>query len=397
MHYLLYAQVPGFYAREWERRDPGRAAEPIVIHAERRVLDANAPAAKMGVRPNMGLDEAKAILQGSGLIVWEEEPYRIGQRRWLDVLCESSSTVEPDRQDSAWADLSGHPDPFDAALEFANRLAAAGEPLPQIGLGASKWVAKLACEQFGKASRPSWELAMRAAVESPERFLAPLPVVLMAPVDAAHRERLRFLGYRTIGEAATIPLRTLRSQFGPECERVRLATRGGPSEPIRAAYPLDSVYAGIQFEGGTNDSGVLAEALSAMAKRVASALSSRDAQGATIEWTIEFEQSTVVRRRTFARPIRTMRETAAALRLCLGAIEQPVFAIGARLPDLKKAQERQSDLYASRKVGDDLAASRAVDSLRRTFGDQSVVRASEIAVPRRIRVLRAWSHATGWQ
>jgi len=40
---------------------------------------------------------------------------------------------------------------------------------------------------------------------------------------------------------------------------------------------------------------------------------------------------------------------------------------------------------------------RAIEHVRQVFGDKSVLRASEVVEPRRVRVLRAWSHATGWK
>ncbi len=396
MHYFLYVRLPGFYVREWARNDPSRADEAMAVYRDKRVIDANAPAHASGVRAGMGLDEAKVLLQGAGLIRWEEEPYRAAQARWLDTLCEVASTVEPDHQDSAWADLAGHPDPYAMARMFASRVAKQESADVALGLAGSKWLARLAEASFGSLANPAWEIAMRQACACPSEFLANFPIAHLAPVDADHRERLKFLGYRTIGDVAEIPLRTLRGQFGDAALTIRNAARGTLREPVRAVYPPDRVVAGQRFEGGLDHQEALGLAMGALARRIGAALRQREAQGAEVQIEIEYESTRVMRMRRFTRPIHTPREVSAALRLTLGEVNAPVWGLRVKLPGLKPAQERQANLYASRAMGDDVAASRAIEGLRLTFGDGSVMRASEKIEPRRIRVVRAWRHATGW-
>jgi len=397
MHYFLYAQVPGLYVREWERRDPGRVGQPLAIHRDKLVIDVNVAAVAHGLRLGMGVDEAKVLLQGQGLIAWEEEPYRESQCRWLDVLCAFASIVEPDRQDSAWADLSGHPDPFEIARLFTNRLSELGEGEARIGVAGVKWLAKLAAERFGGLAPPAWELAMRGLCEEPEAALAELPIGLLSPVSEVYRERLKFLGYRTIGDVAAIGYRTLRGPFGEEAARIRSAARGGGVEPVRAVYPRDALVAAMRFEGGLEDAEAIGRAVGRLARRLTAGLEARDVYGARVIVRIETESGVRERERTFSRPIRTLREVAAALRLTLGEPGEAVHALAVRLPDLKKPPARQSNLYLAGRSGEDRAAVQAIEGLRGAFGDGAILLASEKAEPRRVRVLRAWRHATGWK
>src|SRR5688572_21790400 len=137
MHYFLYLELPGFYVRVWERSDPLWLDKPLVVHRAKRVLDLNARAYERGVRSGMGMDEAKVLLQGSGLIAYEEEPYRSSQDRWLDALAEFSSCIEPCEPNSAWADLSGHPDPFDVVSVIRSQIACVSGLRSQVGMAGS--------------------------------------------------------------------------------------------------------------------------------------------------------------------------------------------------------------------------------------------------------------------
>lgn len=391
MHFILFVDLPGFYVRVWEQRDPARGDAPLAVHRDKRVLDLNPAAVTLGVRLGMRLDEAKLLLPSAGLVAYEEEPYRDAQTRWLESLCEFSSTVEPAEPHAAYADLTGHPDPYDLLPRIACNIGRAAGLAPRLGLSSAKWVAR--------RSIMAGNLTFMAEdwVERPSMCLAALPVSLLDPIESSHRERLKFLGYRTIGAVAEIPLRTLKGQFGEAAMAIRSAANGRSSEPVHPRFPLDSVVIKRAYEGGLENLESVLFALESHAKACAFALSARSMMGAKLEIEIEHEDRVVSRRRTFSRPIRSAREALSALTRLVGEPSEPVLSLTIRMPSLVKSEERQAGLFVSRIPGDDISANRAVERVRGVFGDRSVLRASEIAVPRRVRVLRAWSHATGWK
>lgn len=397
MHYFLYLELSGFYARVWTESDPSWALKPLVVHRAKRVLDLNDCARAVGVKPGMGLDEAKVLLQGSGLIPYEEEPYRASQARWLDVVSEFSSCIEPGDPHSAWADLSGHPDPFAIASSIRSAVGKVSGSHVSIGLASSKWLSRLTCDLTGDTDLLLWEDAMREALEDPVSFLKDIPVSFLYPVDPVFLERLKFLGYRTIGQVASIPLKTLRGQFGNDALRIYSASRGGLQDHVKPLYPPDAIVSKIAFDGGISNSETLSISLQSLARKLAKALSDRESCGAEIELKIYFEESCLERSRTFSKPMRTARDVFSALSRMVFDVQEPVYSILAKMPGLKKARERQSGLFTMQRTGDDSAAGCAIENVRQVFGDKSVLRASEVAEPRRVRVLRAWSHATGWK
>jgi DNA polymerase-4 len=397
MYSFLYLELQGFYIREWERSNPESTARAIAIHRDKTVLDLNDSARSAGVRLGMGLAEAKVLMQGQGLVPYEEELYREARDRWLDALAEFSSTIEPDQMRSAWADLSGHPQLFDVIAHLKRRIEeVAGLPL-RMGLAGTKWLSKAASKLVGDADPVLWEVASREAMATPAAFLADLPVSVLGPLDQQTVSRLNFLGYRKVGEVSALSLRTLKSQFGNEAVKIRAVSHGGFQEPVRPLYPPEEIVAKVTFTGGISNSEELRNGLEWLSRKLAKQLSDREAAGSSVEVRIIFEHSDTERKRTFSKMIRTARQAFMALERIVGIPHEDVHAVVARMPALRKAQERQSDLFSARATAGDRAADRAVDRIRLAFGDKSVVRASEISEPRRIKVLRAWSHATGWK
>ena len=173
--------------------------------------------------------------------------------------------------------------------------------------------------------------------------------------------------------------------------------RGRFYEPVAANYPPDQISLQESFEGGLCNLEDLRIALERIARRLAKALSDRESQGATVHVRIGFETEVVAMKRTFSNSIRTARQAFAGLCRVVGEPTEDIYSIEVQMPNLRKATERQGGLFVARTPGDDVAVERGVDRVRHVFGDSSVIRASERVEPRRVRVLRAWSHATGWK
>lgn len=367
---------------------------PTLVHADRRVVDASEELAGLGIGAGMALAEAKAIARGVRCVVWEAGPYRRAQAEWLDVCAEFSDAIEPERQHAAWVDLRGHPDAASAAVAMAEALEAKTGLRARLGLARTKWIASLAAR---RAVLPADGL--EEPCRDPAGFLAPLAVECLLPAPPEHRERLRFLGYRTIGEVASLPYRTLEGQFGAEGRTLFDAARGGCFEPVRAVYPQDALLERFVFDGAVLDAGVLDDGLRALAERIAGRLEEKDRCGTELQVWIERESGAAeTRSRRFVHPLRTRRSVLAALRaLCGGRGEEaPIASVRVRMPNLARVQRLQPRLHCMQAAAPSASAEQALGRVRAAFGDGALVRGDEVAVPRRVAVLRAWRDVTGW-
>jgi DNA polymerase-4 len=386
MHCFLYVRLHGFYTAN-------HTSEGIVIvHREKHVICANERAVKQGIQVGMPLAEAKAIVREASFIPWTEKEFQLAQEQWLDICSCYSNVIEPEDQHAAYLDISTHPDPTDIAIRLTNSLPYVAE----IGLAGTKWIAKLAAARL--TGRTLYDdLRLREPLLDPAGFLAPLSVKHLLPVAARDRQRLHFLGYRTIGEVTNLSLSTLRKQFGDAALKIYQAAWGGCFESVRALYPRDAMGEGISFEGSVQTSEVLDHGLTQIAERLSERLRKLDLSGADMVVWIEREGGARERReRSFVKSLQSSRAILTGLRLMLPPPIEHVVGIRVALSNLCKSKRKQLDLYGS--IAEKTTSkAQAISQLRNAFGHQALLSGSDIQEPRRKRVLRAWKDATGWR
>ncbi|HTQ10831.1 MAG TPA: hypothetical protein VMI31_12215 [Fimbriimonadaceae bacterium] len=405
MHYFVFLRLSGFYAQVLDRRPGNLHAKPLIVHRDKRVLDVDEAAQTRQIYRGMPLAEAKAILHDGAFVSWEEEPYRQAQGEWLDPCAEFSDVIEPDEQHSAWIDLSLHPNPQALAESLRRRVEEATGLRATLGIGWSKWIAKLAT-QLANTQYP---------IPDTLTFLHSLKTRHLSPVDLEHLARLEFLGYATIGEVAKVPFEVLRAQFGEAATHIRMCARGGYFEPVAAVYPPNSISERVPFEGSVEDLPTLDLALRDLAASLSKRLSQEDKQGKELVVTLEVDAggnhegdkgttahegaSCVVRRRKFTKPIQNYASALASLRLLLTPPpEEPILGIRARLENVTEAKRIQRELTGHTTTADrERGALAAFQHIRTVFGDASIVTGCDIVEPRRKQVLRAWKDATGWR
>lgn len=383
MHYLAFLHLDGFYVRTMS--EAGFAApNGLVIHRNGTVLDADANATQKKVAVGQSLAEARALAEGASFLEFQEEPYRAAQSKWLDGCAMATHLLEPLDLNAALLDLSLHPDP----LRVLRHLESALPPF-RVGLGRSRWVAEVALG----AERPD-----RISLYD-QLFVADLSVYRLLPATPEERERLRFLGYRTIGEVAEIPLEVLRQQFGESAHRIHMAAIGGGDAKVHGLWPADSVSAFLAFDGAPETEQILREGLKALATDAAEELDRRDKRGDSIVLHLETEAGIETRTRTFTKSLQSVGSIYSAVGLTLVPLpDSPLLSITLRLPGLRPARRVQLELQSGQRSRQDSAegVANAFQHVKSVFGDSAVQVASQMVEPRRKQVLKAWRNVTGW-
>jgi DNA polymerase IV len=379
--YVLWIELKGFYAEESD--------EPIVVVRDGIVLDANDTARRRGMEVGISLRQARAMLHGGVFRTWLREEYEARSRAWLDRCVDFTGVIEPADQHSAWLDLSLHPNPVDVAERLIAVLNKTTGLQVSYGAATSKWIACLA------ALHGDCGLAVR----DPAAFLAALPTAELLPVLPEHRERLRLLGYHTIGEVAALSLPTLREQFDEQGLLIHAASLGSLQHPAQAVYPPSSITESIVFDGAVETTEMIHDACRALAQGIGARLSNRGLQSGKLRLTLELEDGKLQPlSRVFTKPLRCPRSVHAALRLLIDpALDSPIASIRAVVPDLEKVRQFQPSLIEGASPRGPLQADAAIRQVRTVFGDRSVQLGKEIVLPRRLKVLKEWKHATGWR
>lgn len=385
MHVIGFVHIDGFYLRSLTEVPP-----IALLHKDKSVLDVTAGAAARGVRVNMPLAEAKAILARDGhFIAWEEDQFRAAQRAWIDLATEVSDAVQPDGQHAAYLDLSGHPRPAEVVSQLSATLRHRLGLEARIGLARCCWVARAAALRGDTTG---------SAMLTPKRFVAPLPTRSL-PLAEDVLQRLSLLGYPTIGDVARLPLDALREQFGELAFDLKRMTLGGGSAFVEAVFPANCLAERFYFEVPAETVETLEYGAQQVAAKLGSTLRADDASGRQVELFLEREDGPPeIRRRTFAKPIAGAALLMSALRLMLNEVPaQPVTAIRVRLPDIERSKRVQFGLDGERSRRDQAASMEAaIDTARKAYGASAVQLASAINEPRYKKVRRAYSAANGW-
>lgn len=387
MNAILFVALESFYVRALGATD----TDSVAVHREKIVVDATRSASRAGIRIGMSLAEARATSSEVRFVAYRPEDTRSSREEWLDVCAEFSSRIEPAEDHAAYLDFSEHPDPRDAAAILLGRL---GRPA-LAALAGNKWLARLAAETLGAAS------GTIPHVEDAGAFLYPLPIRWLTPLDPRTRERLEFLGYRTIGSLSCAPISALKGHFGIESSRIVDAARGGAPEAVKPAYPPDSLTVQRRFPGGCFDLQVFSRGIETLARQAAVELANRDRVGQRLRLIVTLEEGgPIVVSRRWSKPMQSARQIVAALNSVLSEVDPARLAIGVTglrlwLTHLEHAPIHQRNLgvLGVRPIDDTLQRIREVGN---ALPDGAMIRASDVVESRRRRVLRIWRDATGW-
>lgn len=397
MHYFLYLELEGLYTSALAPS----AGRCLLIHHEKRVLDADPIARAQGVRTGMSLSEAKLLVEGAVLTPWTPALFHEAQERWLHLCNIVSDRIEVESQHSAWVDLSLHANPVEIACQLKLAIETRLNVTVAIGLGGSKWVSKVAAQCMRSRGWPqiAEQISLMEPVLRPIEFLAPLPIKMLLPVFPEHRQRLLFLGYPTIGEVSLLPYELLHAHFGPEAFRIVQSACGGYYEPIHPNYPPECLSDRFEFPGSAHSLEIVDYGLQRIAKRIGKLLSDKEKQGNDLRlWFDREDSESVVRTRQFAKPFYDPPTTLTALRLlAANAPRESIQRLRVQAPHLTAVSHTQSGWIGQAKQERQEKAVETVDTLRKTFGEGSVQLAVNRMLTHREQVMRAWKNATGWR
>jgi nucleotidyltransferase/DNA polymerase involved in DNA repair len=378
----LWLEVKRFYV---EPDDPDR---PIIVVGKHHVLDVNHTAECKGIRRGMHIRQARALADKVEVRSYQREDFEERYRLWLDLCLDYSGVVQPCGQHAAWVDLSSHPNPTDIAERLVRDLAAATGRGVECGIAGSCWVARLAARSH------DWGLALR----DPAAFLSPLPVSDLLPVAPEDRVRLRFLGYPTIGSVAVLPLPVLSSQFGDLGLLIRAAAKGGLADPVIPTYPPNHLVERFLFDSPTDRTEDVAVAAKHIAEALGRRLQEQDREAVRVRFTVETEEGVHhTTLRTFPHPLHHPATVHAAMRALLKKLPaQAIVSLQLMLLDLELIQAVEKPILEEQGTITKWTEM-PLRHLKEIFGDQSICRASQIELPRRVRVLQEWKNAIGWR
>jgi DNA polymerase-4 len=372
---LAHIDCDAFYATVEKRDNPEIADRPVIIGGGKRGVVAAACyiARTFGVRSAMPMFKALALCPSAVVVRPDMAKYvRVGRevRQAMQTL---TPLVEPLSIDEAFLDLRGTERlhgmiPAKVLARFAAQVEREIGITVSVGLSCNKFLAKIASD----LDKPRGF----AAIDQDEAriMLADRPVGFIFGVGPATQQRLEQRGFRTIGDLQRAGEIDLMKQFAAEGRRLWRLARGIDDRLVVPDRGAKSISNETTFETDIRDFATLEKLLWRLSEKVSSRLKSGDLAGSTITLklkTADFRQRT--RAQSIHAPTQLANKIFAISREMLAKeIDGTAFRlIGTGVSALQPGtQAGDTDMIDARSA----AAERAVDDLRKKFGDAAVIR-----------------------
>lgn len=372
---LAHIDCDAFYATVAKRDNPDIADKPVIIGGGKRgVVSAACYIARTyGVRSAMPMFKALALCPHAIVVRPDMAQYvRVG-REVRQAMMALTPLVEPLSIDEAFLDLSGTERvhgmiPAKVLARFAAQVEREIGITVSVGLSVNKFLAKIASDL--DKPRGFAVLGQEDACE----LLADKPVGFIFGVGPATQDKLIAHGFRLIGDLQRADEIELMKQFGGEGQRLWRLARGIDTRAVVPDRGAKTISNETTFEEDIRDLATLERILWRLCEKVSSRLKGGNLSGSTITLklkTADFRQRT--RSQSITAPTQLANRIFAIAREMLAReIDGTAFRlIGAGVSALKAEAEAANEDLLDRRAA---YAERAMDDVRKKFGDAAVMR-----------------------
>ena len=372
---LAHIDCDSFYATVEKRDNPELADKPVIIGGGKRGVVAAACyiSRTFGVRSAMPMFKALALCPSATVIRPDMAKYvRVGRevRRAMQAL---TPLVEPLSIDEAFLDLEGTQRvhgmiPAKVLARFARDVERDIGITVSVGLSCNKFLAKVASD----LDKPRGFASLDQ--EEARVMLADKPVGFIFGVGPATQERLVQHGFRTIADLQRAKEADLIKQFGAEGRRLWRLARGHDDRRVVADRGAKTISSETTFDNDIRDFATLEKTLWWLSERVSARLKGSELAGSTITLklkTADFRQRT--RSQSIQAPTQLAARIFAVSRQMLAKeIDGTAFRLmGAGVSALRPGSDAHDTDMLDRRSAE---AERAIDNLRKKFGQAAVIR-----------------------
>ncbi len=240
---IVHADMDAFYAAVEQLDDPRLRGRPVLVGSDSArgvVLTASYEARSTGAGSAMPMLRARRLCPEAIVVPPRFERYQQISAIVMATLAEFSPLVEPLSLDEAFLDMTGSTRLFGGPQSIGARIKAAilertGGLTASVGISAIRYVAKVA-----SGFRKPDGLTIVPANEMRE-WLAPLPVKDLWGAGPKTTERLRSLGFETIGQVAAADPVQLEHSLGALGQRFFALANGVDPRDVVGARHAHSV------------------------------------------------------------------------------------------------------------------------------------------------------------
>lgn len=273
MRAILLVDMDYFFAACEELRNPSLKDKPVVVGADPKngygrgvVSTCNYIARRYGIRSGMPISIAYKLKSDAIFLPVDEKYYEDVSSKIMSLLKSFASKFEQVSIDEAFLDISDKVSSYDEAYEYAKKVKDSVREkfnLPcSVGIGPNKLIAKMACE----AAKPNGIKLVRE--EDSKEFLAPLPIEKLYGIGKKSAEKLKEMGFKTVGDLANANKQLLINEFGAFGLEIYEHANGVDEEEVNENYEIKSIGREYTFERDTDDKEEIKRKFSELADEV---------------------------------------------------------------------------------------------------------------------------------
>jgi DNA polymerase-4 len=372
---LAHIDCDAFYATVTKRDRPEIADKPVIIGGGKRGVVAAACyiARTYGVRSAMPMYKALDLCPEAVVIRPDMARYVQVGRQVRQAMLALTPLVEPLSIDEAFLDLSGTERlhgmiPAKVLARFAAQVERDIGITVSVGLSVNKFLAKIASD----LDKPRGFAVLDQ--DDAQTMMAEKPVGFIYGVGPAMQDKLRDHGFRLIGELQRADEIELMRQFGAEGRRLWRLSHGIDDRKVVPDRGAKVISSETTFENDLRDYTTLERILWDLSETVSRRLKTGGLAGSTVTLKLksaDFRQRT--RSQSIAAPTQLANRIFAIAREMLAReTDGTAFRLlGVGVSALQPANGSDEDDMLNRRSAH---AERAMDEVRKRFGDNAVVR-----------------------
>jgi DNA polymerase-4 len=375
---ILHADMDAFYAAVEQLDNPELRGKPVLVGGtgNRSVVStASYEARPFGVGSAMPMVQARRRCPQAIVVPPNFPRYKEVSGQIMEVFRNMSPLVEPLSLDEAFVDMTGAQNLFGEPIDMAKHLKqrvveASGGLTISVGVATTKFVAKVASD----FQKPDGLTIVRPG--QVHDFLWPMDVSRLWGVGPRTLEKLRALGFRTIGDIAGAKEAFLTRRLGTLGTHIFNLAQGEDSRMVESEREAKSIGAEYTLEQDIVGAEKIRKHLKRSATRVAKSLRRKGLVAKGVRVKLKTKDFRLLTKQTPITPptdsAKTLLTTATAL-LQQFDLTEPMRLVGLAAFNLAADEDpAQGTLFVDEKNERQRRLEKTLDDLQNRFGNKVV-------------------------
>jgi len=374
---IFHIDLDAFFVSVEQVLNPELKGKPVIVGGdpERRgvVASASYEARPFGIHAGMPSSKASRLCPQAIFIRSHFSLYKDASAKFMKILGDFSPHIEPLGLDEAYLDVTGCEEPYGSPQKLARaikeRIYKELEITASVGIAACKVVAKIASD----LCKPDGLLEIAPGEE--QSFLNPLPVAKLPGVGKKTEQSLKEIGVTTIGELASLPLGTIKRQFGATGAVLHSYARGIDDRKVEAPGEAKSISQQLTFARDTLARNFLEANLHNLCQEVCQDLRSQNKRTKCVAIRLRYADFKTITRQVILKEASDVTQVVFAtaqqlLGKALAQQEKPVRLIGIRISSLVGEGQQLPMFDSGMEKPEHL--DKAIDKIRGKYGSTAI-------------------------